>query len=80
MVEGGFWLLAIILYVRATNPKNRAGTYAFWSVVALLTLVSLSNLTAGIDPNPVRAGIGGLILFSLILAWAYWMNRLRPLR
>jgi hypothetical protein len=29
MVEGGMWLLAIGLYVRATRTDSRAGTYAF---------------------------------------------------
>ena len=33
IVEGGLWLLAIILYIRATRPKNHAGVYAFWPVV-----------------------------------------------
>jgi hypothetical protein len=77
IVEGGFWLLAIILYVRATRPKTRAGTYAFWIGILLLTLAGANNLFAGIDPNPVRAGIGGLIFFTPFVAWAYWMNRAR---
>ncbi|MGH9871171.1 MAG: hypothetical protein ACRD9S_01755 [Pyrinomonadaceae bacterium] len=80
IVEGGFWLLAVIIYARATRPTRRAGSYAFWIGVALLTLVWRGNLTAGIDPNPVKAGIGGLIMFSLLVAWAYWINRLRPAR
>jgi hypothetical protein len=78
VVEGGFWLLAIIFYVRATRPKNRAGTYVFWIGVVLFTLAWYGNITAGMDPNPVRAGISGLIFFTLIVAWAYWINRLRP--
>jgi hypothetical protein len=78
VVEGGFWLVAIIFYVRATKPKNRAGTYAFWTGVVLFTLAWYGNITAGMDSNPVRAGISGLIFFTLIVAWAYWMNRLRP--
>jgi len=77
-VEGGFWLLAIIIYVRATKPKNRAGTYVFWIGVVLFTLAWYGNITAGMDPNPVRAGISGLIFFTFIVAWAYWINRLRP--
>jgi membrane-bound metal-dependent hydrolase YbcI (DUF457 family) len=78
IVEGGFWLLAIILYVRATRPRNRAGVYAFWAGIALLTLMWYGNITKGMDPDPVKAGIGGLIVFSLMVAWAYWVNRLRP--
>jgi membrane-bound metal-dependent hydrolase YbcI (DUF457 family) len=78
IVEGGFWLLAIAVYVRATRAKKRAGIYAFWGGIALLTLSWYSNIHRGMDPNPIKAGIGGLIFFSLVAAWAYWMNRLRP--
>jgi membrane-bound metal-dependent hydrolase YbcI (DUF457 family) len=78
IVEGGFWLLAIILYARATRPKNRWGVYAFWSVVALLTLVWYNNITGPPPPSARVAGISSLIYFSLVVAWAYWMNRLRP--
>jgi LexA-binding, inner membrane-associated putative hydrolase len=78
IVEGGFWLLAIILYVRATRPKKRAGVYAFWPVVAFLTYVWITNVRKGAPPP--EAVIGSLIFFSLTIAWAYWMNRLRPLK
>jgi hypothetical protein len=78
IIEGGFWVLAITLYVRATRPKKRAGIYAFWPVIALFTLLWYGNIKRGIDPNPVRAGLNGLIFCSLLVAWAYWMNRLRP--
>jgi hypothetical protein len=80
IVEGGFWLLAVILYARATRPMRRMGSYAFWIGVILLTLVWRGNLSGGMDPSPVKAGIGGLIAFGLMAAWAYWINRLRPMR
>ncbi|HEV2826429.1 MAG TPA: hypothetical protein VGW76_02415 [Pyrinomonadaceae bacterium] len=80
IVEGGFWLVALVLYTRATRPPKFAGRYAFWIGAALITLVWYGNLHAGMDPNPVKAGVGGLILFSLMVAWAYWINRLRPMK
>jgi len=82
-VEGGFWLLAIVVYVRGTRPARRAGIfpiisrYGFWIGIALLTLSWYSNITKGMEPNPVKAGVGGLIFFSMVVAWAYWMNRAR---
>lgn len=76
-VEGGFWLLAIIFYVRATRAKRLAGSYAFWIGAILLTLAWYGNIKSGVDPNPARAGITGLIFFSLMVAWAYWMDRSR---
>jgi membrane-bound metal-dependent hydrolase YbcI (DUF457 family) len=80
IVEGGFWLLAIIIYVRATEAKKRSGVYAFWPVIALLTLMWYGNIRAGMEPNAVKAGVGGLVVFSLVVAWAYWMNRARRTR
>jgi hypothetical protein len=79
VVEGGFWLLAILMYLRATRPANRWGIYVFWIVAAFLTL-SWYNNVAGPPPNPQTAPIASLIFFSLVVAWAYWMNRLRPAR
>ena len=78
IVEGGLWTLGIIIYVRATRPNKRAGTYVFWNGVLLLTLAWYGNITSGMDSNPVRAGISGIIFFSLVVGWAYWINRLRP--
>ena len=75
IVEGGFWLLAIILYVRASRPKNHTGVYAFWPVVAFLTYVWIANIRKG--PPPPGAVIGSLIFFLLIVLWAYLMNQAR---
>jgi len=78
VVEGGIWLLAIIVYVRATRPKGRTGVYAFWIVIVLLTVAWHGNI-AGPPPASVRAmAASSLIFFSCVVAWAYWMNRLRP--
>ena len=76
IVEGGFWLAALIIYVRATHAKNWAGRYAFWLVVAFLTLAWVSNIRKG--PPPPEQVIGSLVFFLLLIAWAYWMNRVRP--
>jgi hypothetical protein len=76
IVEGGFWLLAIVIYVRAAAPRRLLGVFTFWIGAALLTLVWYGNIRRGMDPDPVRAGVGGLIFFSLVVAWGYWINRL----
>ena len=78
VVEGGMWLLAIIVYVRATCPKSRTGVYAFWIVVAFLTLAWHNNLAGPPPASPHAMAIGSLVFFLGIVAWAYWMNRLRP--
>jgi hypothetical protein len=78
VVEGGLWLLAVILYARGTSAKNRLGVFGYWIVIVLLTFAWYNNITGQPPPSARAAGISSLIFFSLIVAWAYWMNRLRP--
>jgi membrane-bound metal-dependent hydrolase YbcI (DUF457 family) len=80
IVEGGVWLFAIIFYVSATHAKKWTGIVPFWIGIVLLSLAWYSNIRAGMDPNQVRAGISSLIFFSLVVAWAFWMNRTRSMK
>ena len=75
LVEGGLWLAAIVLYARSFRFRGRGAATCFWAGIVLLTLIWQNNIRAGIDPNPVRAGIGGLIFFSLVAAWAGMVGR-----
>jgi hypothetical protein len=78
IVEGGMWLLAIVVYVRATRAKKRTGVYAFWIVAAFLTVVWHGNIAGPPPPSPRAMALSSLIFFSGVVAWAHWMNRLRP--
>jgi hypothetical protein len=76
VVEGGLWVIAVIVYACATRAKKRTGVFAFWGIVVLLTLAWINNI-AGPPPTPTFA-VQGLIFFSVVVAWFYWVNRLRP--
>jgi len=75
VVEGGFWSVAMIVYLRSTRANGLSGNYGFWPVVVVLTFIWITNIKSG--PPPPNAVIGSLIFFSLLVAWAYWMNRAR---
>jgi membrane-bound metal-dependent hydrolase YbcI (DUF457 family) len=80
-VEGSLWLASVFVYVPITRAKNRVGIYVFWLVIALLTTSWISNFTAPAPPvsrSPISGSIVALGFFSLLVAWAFWMNRLRP--
>jgi hypothetical protein len=80
LIEGAFWIVAIILYVQIARPRSRTGSIAFWIPVVILTAVWIGN-TSGPPPADLSAaGYATLIFVSLIIGWAYWMNRLRPTR
>jgi len=78
LIEGGFWLFAVVLYACANRPKGRAGVYAYWTVVAVLTLAWYGNIAGPPPRDPHTAPYVSLAFFSLAVAWAYWMNCLRP--
>jgi len=77
-VEGGFWVLALIVYARAFRPKGRTGIFAFWIGAALLTLAWYGNISGPPPRDAHSAPYVSLTFFSLAVAWAYWMNRHRP--
>jgi membrane-bound metal-dependent hydrolase YbcI (DUF457 family) len=77
-VEGGLWATALAVYVKSTRARSWVGVVFFWLVAALLTLTWYSNIAGPPPPNPHAAPIASLILFTLIVLWAYWMNRARP--
>jgi hypothetical protein len=76
-IEGGLWIAALIAYARM--PARRR--WLWWIVlgggVALLTLAWIQNIGGPPPPNPRIAPMSSLIFFSLVVAWGYWLNRLR---
>jgi hypothetical protein len=76
-IEGGFWIAALILYARM--PARR--TWLSWIVLGggaiLLTLAWIGNISGPPPPNPRVAPTSSLIFLSVVVAWGYWLNRLR---
>jgi hypothetical protein len=80
VVEGGLWVTAIILYIRSTRARNRPAFFVFWPVVLFVTLSWYNNIAGPPPPNARAAPLFSLVYFSLVVAWSYWINRLRPAR
>lgn len=78
LVEGGLWILAVVLYLRATQVKQRGVRFVFWIGFAAITLAWYNNI-AGPPPsaNYRAAGVASLTFFLLIAGWAFWINRWR---
>ena len=77
VIEGGFWIAALIVYARM--PARR--TWLSWIILGggamLLTLAWIGNISGPPPPNPRVAPVSSLIFFALVVAWGYWLNRLR---
>jgi hypothetical protein len=77
LVEGGMWLVALVLYLRATRSVTSAGRYVFWGGVIVLTLSWYNNIAGGAPSRPENAAQASLIFFLLWVGWGFWMNRAR---
>jgi membrane-bound metal-dependent hydrolase YbcI (DUF457 family) len=75
-VELVMFAFGIVLYLHSTVARDRAGRYAFWSLITVLAVLYVGNLV-GPPPPSARA----LAVFSLggwlFVAWAYWADRHR---
>lgn len=78
LLEGGFWLVALVIYTRLTRPNSRIGVIIFWSVIGFLTLAWYKNIAGPAPPDSSSMAFSSLIFFSLVVIWSYWMNRVRP--
>lgn len=78
IVEGLLWLAGIVIYERATRSRKRAGAWALYIVIAILTLLWLPSLS-GAAPNVSVATMGKIDIAALtiLVAWAYWVDSLR---
>jgi len=71
-------VLAVILYDCAPHLNKRIGMYAYWTVVGGRTLAWYNKLPGPPPLNPHAVPLSTFLFFSLAVAWAYWMNRVRP--
>jgi hypothetical protein len=80
VVEGLLWAAAIVLYARATKATNRAGVFGFWGMIVLLSALWIVSLGGAPPPSLLAVGIVNAVLGAVVLAWAYWINSVRPAR
>jgi hypothetical protein len=79
LVEGLLYLGAIAVYVRATKPRDRAGSWALWSLLIFVGLIWISSPWQPPPPSERAVAFGGLAGF-LLPVWAHWADRHRDRR
>ena len=76
IVEGLIFMAGLILYLKATKPKNKTGIFAFWSLIAFLVIIHISNLF-GPPPTSTTAIAWAAESQWLLVIWAYWADSRR---
>jgi hypothetical protein len=78
-VELALFALGLWIYVRATRPTDRTGTWALWSLAAFLLAIHLANSFGPPPPSVDAVAWTGQAQWLLVL-WGGWVDRHRALR
>ena len=76
--EFGLFVIGIVLYVRSTTPRDRAGSIGLWSLVAFLIVVYLASTFGPPPPSPSAVAWTAQAMWLLVV-WAYWVDKHRLL-
>lgn len=80
VVETGLFAAGVALYLGATRARDRAGSYAFWILIAVLGVAYVANLFGPPPPSVGPVVITGLAGAAAILALTLWVDRHRAPR
>ncbi|MEJ5964153.1 metal-dependent hydrolase [Pedobacter immunditicola] len=76
ILELTLFFTGIYLYLTTTKALNKAGNYAFWSLIIFLFIIYISNIFGPPPPSvPALAWVGESQW--LIIIWAYWADKNR---
>lgn len=75
-VESAIFALGAVIYAKTTRPRDRVGSLAFRSFIALLLLSYLLNIFGSPPPSEKAVAFAALGMW-LFVVWAYWLDRHR---
>lgn len=79
-VEGLMFAAAIALYARFTRSRDRVGTIAWWTLIALLLALYVPGPWSPPPPSENAVAIAGIAALLIFIPWAYWIDRHREVR
>ncbi len=73
VIEGLMWIAGIAMYVKATRACDRIGSYGFWILMLVLTMIYVSSI---VSPAPSNlASVGWMALIGwLVPVFAAWID------
>ena len=65
------------MYLRATRPRNRRGSWGFGSLAAFLGLAYVANVAGPPPPSVTALWITALVAATALTLWAGWADHHR---
>jgi hypothetical protein len=76
IVEGAMFIIGVMIYARATQPRDPAGRYGLWALAALLVVMYLASSISPPPPSVNALAWTALIGWPLTL-FPWWVDRHR---
>jgi FtsH-binding integral membrane protein len=76
LLEGLIFIAGVSLYLRKTKAKNKTGTYTFWVLTALLSIIYIANIFGPPPPDIPSIAWGGQLQWVFMLM-AFWVDNNR---
>lgn len=77
LVEGSIFVGGVMIYLRAKKSNGEKVDAWFWSLIAFLVLIHVSNLFGPPPPNVEAIAWAGHLQW-LFIPWAWWADRRKP--
>jgi hypothetical protein len=68
--------IGLVMYLRGTKPRDRAGSIGLWSLVAFLVIVYIAATFGPPPPTPAAIAWSAQSMW-LIVIWGYWIDKHR---
>lgn len=78
VLELAVFLGGLAVYLRTTRARDRTGSWALWTMVAVLLLIFFSGFVSAAPPNE-RALAYTAVGLWLFVPWGYWIDRHREM-
>lgn len=75
VIELGIYAIGIGIYLRATRPRDRIGSWGLWIYIVILALIYISS--NGSPPPSEQALAWTALAIWLFVPWAWWVDRHR---
>jgi hypothetical protein len=79
IAELALFLAGIVLYVRTTTAKDSIGSVGFWSLMSVLALIYVGNITGPPPPSASIIAVAGNASWLFVL-WGYWVDKHRTVK
>ena len=77
VIEGMLFCGGVFLYVKKTEPLDKTGVIALWSLICFLSVIYIGNIFGPPPPdNMYMIGSVGMAQW-LFIGWGYWIDRHR---